>query len=589
MGIFDNLFGKSKNEVEIGETTPLSYAEELRQIYDNYCQGLLSQEEYDFQTGLYKKWSNDGMASNGLHVVEKGTFDDDDLYNISKNVAQFISGRFIRNNEFDSDFCWLKYSASRPCFHHLCFTYKKTVYSCLIGVVMENGEVWIGSQDAENFWRECMNNCLYPCIIPVTQSGDIYDEQTPVLDAKTLQPIDFEVQEEFVPPIMTKYELHARAINEIAFYLMDKGCSNIATCDIMSISPSVFFDDVEGCHSYIVIRSLPAGLDRISYSFNKGVIDFHKDHKGYFINLLWNNLDGNNGNFMDTEIIKNGSYVHKKIELEPLDPIDVFEMNHPRFTFVNEKLYSVGNKEETTACEDIWDSSLEEISEQEQIRYKIYKRYGELKSGDRFDLETVFGKDGVSAEEYIEFLRVMARLSCPYPYFETPEELHEAETTIKEDDAAMMCKLANTYMGAEEVDEAVKWYSKAAALGDSDAICRLAGSYKYCYGVEHDHIKAIQLYKKAIVVDGNADALLDLGLCYLKGENVPHNEDHGFFLMERSAKQGNMMAQYNLGVLYRTGRGVEADMDTALYWYKLSAAQGYEEAMEFLEQRQKLS
>ena len=59
--------------------------------------------------------------------------------------------------------------------------------------------------------------------------------------------------------------------------------------------------------------------------------------------------------------------------------------------------------------------------------------------------------------------------------------------------------------------------------------------------------------------------------------------------MERSAKQGNMMAQYNLGVLYRTGRGVEADMDTALYWYKLSAAQGYEEAMEFLEQRQKLS
>ena len=49
------------------------------------------------------------------------------------------------------------------------------------------------------------------------------------------------------------------------------------------------------------------------------------------------------------------------------------------------------------------------------------------------------------------------------------------------------------------------------------------------------------------------------------------------------------MAQYNLGVLYRTGRGVLADMDTALYWYKLSAEQGYEQAIEFLEQRQKLS
>ena len=345
MGIIKNILGIRKNETETGDTSTLAYADELCQIYDNYCQGFLSQEEYEFQTGLYKKWSNDGMASNGLHVVEKGTFGDDDLYNISKNVAQFISGRFIVNNEFDPDFCWLKYSATRPCFHHLCFTYKKTVYSCLIGIVLENGEVWIGSQDAENFYHETMNNCLYPCIIPVTQSGNIYNEQYPVLDAKTLQPIDFDAQEEFVPLKMTEYELHARALNDVAFYLLDKGCSNIATCDIMSISPSMFFDDEEGCHSYIVVRSLPAGLDGMSYSFNKDVIDFHKDHKGYFINLLWNNLDGNNGDFMDTQIIKNSSYVHKKIELEPLDPIEVFEMNHPRFTFVNEKLYSVVDKD----------------------------------------------------------------------------------------------------------------------------------------------------------------------------------------------------------------------------------------------------
>jgi len=346
MGIFKHLFGKSKNKVETGETISLNYDEELRQIYDNYCHGFLSQEEYDFQTGIYKKWSNDVMVSNGLHVVEKGTFGDDDLYNISKNIAQFISGRFIVNDEFDPDFCWLKYSATRPCFHHLCFTYKKTVYSCLIGVVMENGEVWISSQDSENFFRECMSNCLYPCIIPVTQSGEIYDGQTPVLDAETLQPIDFDVQEEFVPLIMTKYEMHARTINKIALYLMDRGCSNIATCDIMSISPSIFFNDEYGNHSYIVIRSLPAGLDGISYSFNKGVIDYYKDDKGYFVNLLWNNLDGNNGSFLGTKVIKNGSYVHNKINLEPLDPIEVLEMNHPHFTFVNEMLYSVQNNDD---------------------------------------------------------------------------------------------------------------------------------------------------------------------------------------------------------------------------------------------------
>ena len=137
-------------------------------------------------------------------------------------------------------------------------------------------------------------------------------------------------------------------------------------------------------------------------------------------------------------------------------------------------------------------------------------------------------------------------------------------------------------MGKDKFDEAVKWYSKAADLGDSDALCRLAGAYKYGHGVEKDMAQALQLYKKAITIDGNVDALLDLGLCYLKGEGVPQNDSHGFFLMERSAKQGNMLAQYNMGFLYRTGRGVEINMVEALRWYHLSAAQGYEQAIEFL-------
>lgn len=575
-------------EMENNNVTSLAYADELRQVYDNYCQGFLSQEEYEFQTGLYMKWRNEGMASNGLHVVEKGTFGDDDLYNISINVVRFISNRFTERIESNAGFYWLKCPAIRPCFHHLCFTYKKTVYSCLIGAVMEDGEVWIDPQDAEDFFRECMSNCLYPCIIPVTQSGDLFDKHDFILDAKTLQPVNFDMQEEFVSPIMTNYELHARAISEIAFYLMDRGCTNTAACDIMSISPSVFFDDEEGKHSYIVIRSLPAGCDWRSYSFNKGVIDFRKDDKGYFVNLLWNNLDGNNGNFMDTQIIKNGSYVHNNIELEPLDPIEVFEKNHPNFTFVNEKLYSVQNNDVSVVNEDVWDSSLEEISEQEKIRYKIYERCNKLKPGEQMNVEDVFGKEGVTADEYLEFMKVMMRLSCPYPSFRSQEELHEALLNVKDDDAYTMCKIGNSYLGSDEYSEALKWYSKASELGNSEATCRMGGFYKHGSGVEPDMGKAIRLYKKAIVVDGNSDALLDLGLCYLKGESVPRNDIHGFSLMERSAKQGNMMAQYNLGVLYRKGRGVLADMNTALYW-KLSAAQGYGQAIEFLEQRQNLS
>lgn len=582
MGIFSNLFNKKGNKKESDAISSNLYTEELRQIEENYTQGFISQEEYDFQFGLYTKWSKSLLPSNGLHVVAKGTFGDSDLYNISVRVGRFISDRFTINGEYDPDFYWLKYAATRPCFHHLCFTYKKTVYSCLIGVVMDDGEVWVSEQDEKNFYTEVLNNCLYPCIIPVTRSGDIYDENAPILDAKTLQPINFIKEEEFIPFVMTKYELYTRALNEVAIYLTEKGCTNIATCDIQSITLSIWFNDENGNHSYIVIRSLPAGLEDMPYEFNKDMVEYYKDDKGYFVNLLWNNLRGNNGNFRDKSIYKNGSYIHNKIELEPLDPIEIFELNNPHFTFVTKKLYNVKGSDTQTEPDDIWDTSLEEISEQEGIRYKIFQHIGELKRGDSLDVEDVFGKGNVSADEYIEFLKVTARLTNPYPYFESQEELEKAISEVKDDDDGIMYRIANTFLGKEKFDEAVKWYTKAAELGDSDALCRLAGAYKYGHGVEQDMEHALQLYKKAITIDGNVDALLDLGLCYLKGEGVPQNYQHGAFLMERSAKQGNMMAQYNMGVLYQTGRGVETDMEEALRWYHLSAAQGYEQAVEFL-------
>lgn len=245
-------------------------------------------------------------------------------------------------------------------------------------------------------------------------------------------------------------------------------------------------------------------------------------------------------------------------------------------------MYSVNGNDVQSNTSDIWDSSLEEISEQEKIRYKIYKHWGELKRGDSFDAEDVFGKGNVTADEYVEFLKVVVRLSTPSPCYESQEELEKAMQEVQRGDVCVMYRIANTLLGEEDFIEAMKWYRMASELEDSDAMCRLAGGYKYGHGVEKDMGQAIQLYKKAISVDGNVDALLDLGLCYLKGEGVPQNDQHGFSLMERSAKQGNMMAQYNLGVLYRIGRGVPSNMEEALHWYHLSAAQGYEQAVDFL-------
>lgn len=583
MGLFKNLFYSKKNEDVVGDSS-IGFADEIRQIQDDYNQGVFTYDEYVFLIGLLKKWSNTNLYNSQLHIVEKGTFEEQDLYYISRNVDQFISNLFTIDGKFNPDFFGLRFASTRPRFHHLCFTYKKTVYSCLIGVVMDDGEIWVDSQDAESFFRDSIFNCLYPCIIPVTSAGEIYDENSPILDAETLRPIDFEKEEEFIPSYMTKYELYARGVNEVATFLFKNGCSDISTCDIISIKPSIWFNDENGQRSYVIVRSVPAGQDEWSYQFNKSMVDHQKNFKGYFVNLLWGNLRGNNGDFNDTQIYKNGSYVRNKIVLEPLDPIELFELDHPHFDFVSEEIHNVKYKEEPTAQDDVWDSSLEKISKQEKIRYRIYKRYGELKPGESFDLESVFGKDGVSTDEYLEFLQVVTKLSNPAPIYDTQEELYEAESNVEEDDYDVMNRIANTYVGMGNLEEAVKWYSAAAEQGDSIALCRMGGFYNNGFGVEKNVEKAIQLYKKAIATDGNADALLDLGLCYLKGEGVPLNWGYGFFLTERSAKQGNMAAQYNLGVLYRIGRGVVANMEEALRWYRLSAAQGYGQAIDFLNQ-----
>lgn len=576
MGIFRNLFNKKGNKKESETITSNLYDEELRQIKECYDQGFISQEEYDFQFGLYSKWSESQPSGNGLHVVEKGTFGDSDLYNISIRIGRFISSKFTINGELDPDFCWLKSVAIRPCFHHLCFTYKKTVYSCLIGVVTDDGELSVSEQDKRNFFNYILSNCLYPCIIPINQDGDIYDENAPILDAKTLQPINFIEEEEFIPSVMTEYELYARALNEVSFYLTERGCTKIAICDIWGITPSLWFNDENGNHSYVIIRSVPAGLEDSHYEFNKDLVEYYKDDKGYFVNMLWVNMDGNIGDFRDIRIIKNGSYVHTKIELEPLDPLEDFERNHPHFTFISKELYEV-------KIDDLWDSSLEEISEQEKIRYKIYRHFGELKRGDSFNVEDVFGKGNVSADEYIQFLNVTARLANPYPHYESQEELEKAISEVKDDDTDIMYKIANTFLWKENFEEAVEWYLRAADKGNADAMCMLANSYRDGDGVEKDMEQALQLYKKAIAIDGNIDSLLGLGICYMKGDGVSQNYQHGVFLIERSAKQGNMIAQYNMGEFYRIGMGVETDMEEALRWYHLSAAQGYDKAIEFLE------
>ena len=49
----------------------------------------------------------------------------------------------------------------------------------------------------------------------------------------------------------------------------------------------------------------------------------------------------------------------------------------------------------------------------------------------------------------------------------------------------MKCRIANTHVRNGNFADAVKWYSEAADLGNSEAMCRIGGVYKYGAGARH--------------------------------------------------------------------------------------------------------
>ena len=77
---------------------------------------------------------------------------------------------------------------------------------------------------------------------------------------------------------------------------------------------------------------------------------------------------------------------------------------------------------------------------------------------------------------------------------------------------------------------------------------------------------------------GAADAQVNLGLMYAKGEGVPKDAAKAVEWYQKAAVQGDEAAQFSLGLSYLIGDGVPEDSVLAYAWLNLSAAQGNENA-----------
>lgn len=192
-------------------------------------------------------------------------------------------------------------------------------------------------------------------------------------------------------------------------------------------------------------------------------------------------------------------------------------------------------------------------------------------------------------------------------------------------DPVAMVNLGNMYedndIGAEKTNwkAAVKWYLKAALLGDTRG--------KYCYarclyhgnGVEQDYEMALWLFRE-VAEEGEDDALFYIGLCYENGFAVKKNIQIAVGFYEQSVRhchgyccaklarlyadgfnghkpdykkaagyyldalsRGDASGYAGVGRLYEIGAlPSEENIETAKKWYQLAAQHDYEPAIKEL-------
>ena len=127
--------------------------------------------------------------------------------------------------------------------------------------------------------------------------------------------------------------------------------------------------------------------------------------------------------------------------------------------------------------------------------------------------------------------------------------------------------------------EAVKWYSKAAAKGNAAAQYNLGLMYANGKGTPRNSTEAIKWFRKA-AEQGDAQAQYNLGVMFDEGEGSANDKADAVSWFKKAAEQGLARSQYEMALIYANGRGVKPDPVEAYKWLNLASDQGYRLAVE---------
>ncbi|MGH6642451.1 MAG: hypothetical protein ACRED3_07100 [Bradyrhizobium sp.] len=123
------------------------------------------------------------------------------------------------------------------------------------------------------------------------------------------------------------------------------------------------------------------------------------------------------------------------------------------------------------------------------------------------------------------------------------------------------------------LDEAAKWYDRAAQAGVVPAIFRLGTFYEKGMSVKKD-VEIAQRYYLQAAERGNAKAMHNLAVLDADGGGKGANYKSASQWFRKAADRGVADSQFNLGILYARGIGVEQNLAESFKWFSLAAAQG---------------
>jgi localization factor PodJL len=126
---------------------------------------------------------------------------------------------------------------------------------------------------------------------------------------------------------------------------------------------------------------------------------------------------------------------------------------------------------------------------------------------------------------------------------------------------------------APNLEEAAKWYDRAAEAGIVPAVFRLGTLYEKGLGVKKDIDSARRYYMQA-AERGNAKAMHNLAVLDADGGGKGANYRSAAQWFRKAAERGVADSQFNLGILYARGIGVEQNLAESYKWFSLAAAQG---------------